>query len=72
MGTSDVFQVLNICNCNFSLKTLPRRSGLQFFYKDMLSAWQRIMAHALLSKSEVENETIWNNKILLQLQSVFY
>ena len=50
--------------CNFSLKTLPHLSGLPLFYKDVLNAWQRIAGHTPVSKKEVENEIIWNNKLL--------
>ena len=55
--------------CNFSPKTLPQLSGLP----DVLIAWQRIVAHAPLSMNEVENEIIWNNKLVtIAGKSVFY
>jgi len=53
-----------IFNRNFSLKTLPHLSGLPLFYKHVLNAWQRIVAHTPLSKNEVENEVIWNSKFV--------
>ena len=59
--------------CNFSLKTLPHLSGLPLFYKDVLNAWQRIVDHTPLSKKEMENEIIWNNKfVTIAGKSVFY
>ena len=59
--------------CNFSLKTLPHLSGLPLFYKDVLNAWQRIVDHTPLSKNEVENDIIWNNKfVTIAGKSVFY
>ena len=62
-----------IFSCNFSLKTLPRLSGLPLFYKNMLNAWQRIVGHTPVSKNEVENEIIWNNKfVTIAGKSVFY
>ena len=56
-----------IFNCNFLLKTLWHLSRLLLFYKDVLNTWQRIVAHTPLSKNEMENEVVWNNKFL-QLQ----
>ena len=50
---------------------LPHLSGLPLFYKKVLNARQRIVAHTPLSKNEVENEVIWNNN-LLQLQESRY
>lgn len=47
-------------NCNFLLKTLWQLSGLLSFYKEVLNAWQRIVAP--LSKNEMKNEVVWNNK----------
>jgi len=36
-------------------------------------AWQRIVAHTPLSKNEVENQIIWNNKfVTIAGKSVFY
>ena len=62
-----------IFDCNFSLKTLPHLSGLPVFYKDVLDAWQRIVAHTPLSKNDVENEVIWNNQfVTIAGKSVFY
>ena len=62
-----------IFNCNFSLKTLPLLSGLPLFYRQVLNAWQRIVAHTPLSKNEVENEVFWNNKfVTIAGKSVFY
>ena len=59
--------------CNFSRKTLPHLSGLPLFYKDVLNAWQRIVDHTPLSKNEVGNEIIWNNKfVTIAGKSVFY
>ena len=59
--------------CNFPLKTLPHLSGLPLFYKDVLNAWHRIVDHTHLSKNEVENEIIWNNKfVTIAGKSVFY
>ena len=53
--------------CNFSLKTLPHLSGLP------LNAWERMVGHTPLSKYEVENELIWNNKVVtIAGKSVFY
>ena len=51
-------------DCNFSVKTLLQLSCLPLFYKDMLNAWQRIVAHTPLSKNDVENEVIWNNQFI--------
>ena len=62
-----------IFDCNFSLKTLPQLSCLPLFYKDVLDAWQRIVAHTPLSKNDVENEVIWNNRfITIAGKSVFF
>ena len=62
-----------IFNCNFSLKTLPHLSDLPLFYKHVLNAWQRIVANTPLSKNEVENGVIWNNKfVTIAGKSVFY
>jgi len=62
-----------ISNCNFSLKTLLHLSGLPLFYKHVLNAWQRIVAHTPLSKNRVENEVIWNNKfVTIAGKSVLY
>ena len=42
-------------------------------YKDVLNARQRIVTHTPLSKNEVENEIIWNNKFArIPGKSVFY
>lgn len=62
-----------IFDCNFSPKTLSHLSGLPLFYKDVLDAWQRIVAHTPLSKNDVENEVIWNNRfVTIAGKSVFY
>ena len=39
----------------------------------MLNAWQRVAGHTLGSKTEVENEIIWNNNfVTIAGKSVFY
>ena len=63
--------------CNFSLKTLPHPASIRFtvtgFQKDVLNAWQRIVAHTPLNKNEVQNAIIWNNKfVTIAGKSVFY
>ena len=65
-----------IFDCNFSFKTLPQLSCLPLFYKDMLDAWQRIVAHTPLSKNDVENEvnnnTMTNGKVSLGFWKVMW
>ena len=60
-----------IFNCNFSLKTLPLLSGLPLFYRQVLNAWQRIVAHTPLSKNEVEMR-FFGTINLFQLQESQY
>ena len=51
----------------------PHLSGLLLLYKEVLNARKRIVGHTPLSKNEVENEVIWNNKfVTIAGKSAFY
>ena len=59
--------------CNFSLRTLPELPLLPLFYRDVLSAWERISKHTARTKNEIKNEILWNNhEVTIGGKSVFY
>jgi len=58
---------------NFSLKTPTFVPGLPLFYRHVLDAWHQIVTRTPSTKTDLENEIIWNNQhITIAGKAVFY
>ena len=49
--------------CNYDLKLLGLRD-LPSFYKSVVTVWQELYSKTLLSVNEMEDEILWNNRLI--------
>ena len=59
-----------LLKCNFKVSCLPCK--IPIYYKDCLEAWSDFKRYTPVTRQEILNETIWNNKnLLIYKESVF-
>ena len=62
-----------IFHCNYDVNCLNVDKSLPKFYKHAIVYWQELIHTVPETKSEVANQTIWNNRhIKINKRSVFY